>query len=123
MVKIVGISRGETRIGGDETVRYLAPELIETTAPMTTKSDVFSCAMLMLECVTEEIPFSELRRDSQVIHTRFIKRQRPPRPGGPDPKKRVDSDDLWNLMMRCWSEEPDRRPAMAEVHSFFLSHV
>lgn len=75
--------------------------------------------MLILECITEKIPFYEHSRDAAVIHVRLSKKQYPPRPGGPDPRNRV-SDGLWDLMGRCWQVEPNRRPTMEHVHSFFL---
>ena len=78
--------------------------------------------MLVLECVTEEVPFSDLSRDAAVIHARISKRRCPPRPDGPDPKNRV-SDDLWDLMMRCWAVKHEGRPTMEQVHSFFLRQV
>jgi len=107
--------------GNSDYVRYPAPELLERIVSATTNSDTFSFAMMVLECITEKVPFSGISRDVAVIHARITKRENPARPGGQDPKKRIDSDDLWNLMTRCWSREPDHRPAMAEVHSFFVS--
>ena len=107
-----------------EWVRYTAPEVIEgNSVPTTMNSDTFSFAMTVLECITEEVPFSGTTRDAAVINARITKGKNPPRPGGQDPRKRVDSDDLWNLVTRCWSHEPDQRPTMAEVHSVFLLHV
>ena len=106
-----------------DTVRYSAPELIESNnVSATTHSDAYSFAMLILECITEEVPFSNLSRDAAVIHARISKRQCPPRPDGRDGKNRV-SDDLWELMMRCWTVRPDQRPTMEQVHSFFLHQV
>jgi hypothetical protein len=109
-------------VSGD-VVRYSAPELIENNnVTATTGSDTYSFAMLVLECVTEEVPFSDLSRDAAVIHARISKRRCPPRPDGPDPKNRV-SDDLWDLMMRCWAVKHEGRPTMEQVHSFFLRQV
>jgi len=107
-------------ITSEEVVRYSGPELIEdNNAPVTTHSDTYSFAMLILECITEEVPFSNLPRAAAVIHARISKRQCPPRPDGRDQKNRV-SDGLWDLMMHCWSIKPDQRPTMEQVHSFFL---
>jgi len=36
--------------------------------------------------------------------------KRPPRPVHP-----ALTDDLWELMERCWAQEPDSRPEMLEV--------
>jgi len=78
--------------------------------------------MLMLECITEEVPFFNLTRDAAVIHARISKRQNPPRPDGQNPKNRV-SDGLWDVMMRCWAIIPEQRPTMEQVHTFFLHYT
>jgi len=109
-------------VSGD-VVRYAAPELIENNNVHATKnSDAYSFAMLILECFTEKIPFSEHTRDAAVIHARISRRQIPARPDGQSPKNRI-SDDLWNLMRRCWAIVPDERPTMEAIHSFFLLNV
>ena len=104
-------------VSSGDAVRYSAPELIENNnVPATTHSDTYSFAMLILECITEEVPFSHLTRDAAVIHARLTKKQCPPRPDGQGQKNSV-SDGLWDIMMRCWAG-PDARPTMDQVHSF-----
>ena len=106
-------------------VRYLAIELIEDPSGRATmNSDTYSFAMLILECITEEVPFSGLSRDQAVVHARVAKRQSPPRPGTRNTKDSESciSDGLWDLMMRCWSEKPEDRPTMEYVHMFFADH-
>ena len=103
-----------TGASGD-AVRYSAIELIEGNNVSATKhSDTYSFAMLMLECITEEMPFSNLSRDAAVIHARIIKRQCPLRPSGENPRKYI-SDELWDHMMLCWSISPNQRPTMDKV--------
>ena len=122
MAKIVEEMAGGavSKVSSGGTVRYSAPELIEgNNVSATMHSDTYSFAMLTLECITEEVPFSHISRDAAVVYARIAKRQRPYRPDGQDPKNYV-SDDLWDLMMRCWSDEPDNRPTMEQTHSFFL---
>jgi len=110
-------------ISSGDFVRYSAPELLKNSgSTATTHSDTFSFAMLILECVTEKIPFPTLFRDAAVIHARISKEQCPPRPDGPDQKNRV-SDALWDLMKRCWSTKLDGRPTMENVHGFFLNQA
>ena len=88
-----------------------APELIENEGVLpTTSSDTYSFAALVLECITEKALFSEHPGDG------------PPRPDGQDPRKHV-SGELWDLMVRCWSTKPDKRPKMQFVHSFFLQQT
>ena len=106
-------------VSSAEIVRYAAPELIETNNfSATMQSDTYSFAMLIVECITEDVPFSNIARDAAVIHARINKRQNPPRPDRPEGKKYV-SDGLWELMNRCWSHKPDQRPPMEHVHGFF----
>ena len=105
-------------------VRYIAPEHIEDfNAPATTHSDTYSFAMLILECITEEVPFSNLARDAAVLHARTSKGQCPPRPD--EDYYRGDRrfpDGLWELVVRCWAAKSDQRPTMEQVHSYFLHH-
>jgi hypothetical protein len=75
--------------------------------------------MLILECYTEDVPFSNITRDAKVVHTKIIKKQLPPRPKEEDGKDTI-SDDLWGLMKHCWSLNPVQRPTMEKVHIFFL---
>ena len=106
-----------------EFIRYSAPELLENSNVYATKnSDAYSFAMLILECITEKIPFHEFSRDAAVVHARISKRQVPPRPDGQSPRNRV-SDDLWDLMKRCWSIKPDDRPTVEDIYNFFLPNV
>ena len=108
-------------VSGD-AVRYSAPELItKNDAPPTKESDAYSFGMLILECITEKRPFHYLSRDAMVIYTRIDKKQSPPRPDGPAERNRV-SEDLWGLMGRCWSLDPQDRPTMENIHSFFLNN-
>ena len=101
-----------------EAVRYSAPELIEhDNLHATTSSDTYSFAMLILECITERIPFSELSHNEAVVHARINERWSPFRPDS-----WALSDDLWDLMQHCWSYAPENRPTMEQVHSF-LPHV
>jgi son of sevenless-like protein len=103
-------------------VRYAAPEVIEMNNVFaTTQSDTYSFAMLILECITEEVPFSNITRDAAVIHARISKKQVPSRPDGQEGKNRV-TDLLWDLMKRCWSVKPEERPTMETVHNFFLNY-
>ena len=118
-----GQSGNAKTVSSADIVRYAAPELIETdNFSATMESDTYSFAMLIVECITEDVPFSNITRDAAVIHARINKKQRPPRPDGPEERKYV-SDGLWELMNRCWSLKPDLRPTMDHVHSFFKGFV
>lgn len=97
------------------SARWLAPELIITeNAPFTLACDTYSFAMTLLECFTEEIPFSNLKRDAQVIHRLITEKVHPERPQSEQAQKWV-TDDVWTLMVKCWNFEPVGRPPMQEV--------
>jgi len=98
-----------------------APELIVNGALPTMESDTYSFALLVLECITEEAPFSHLEREAAVVHARINKRQIPPRPPKQDQKEPI-SDELWNLMMDCWNWVPKNRPTIEVVQKFFISY-
>ena len=107
-------------------VRYRAIELIEHAnddgVPATMDSDTYSFAMLILECITEKVPFSDISREAAVLHARVSKRRTPPRPGTQNSKGSI-SDGLWDLMVRCWSPKPGDRPTMGFVARHFLDNV
>ena len=107
-------------VTNSDVIRRAAPELIENnTSPATASSDTYSFAMLILECITEDVPFYEIPHDTVVIHTRINKKQCPPRPDGKHERRRI-SDDLWELMNNCWAFKAKDRPTMERVHRFFL---
>ena len=109
-------------VSSGDTVRYGAPELIETYGtPPTMESDTYSFTLMVLECVTEERPFFHLERDAAVLHARITKRQLPPRPPKQDQKEPI-SDELWNLMTDCWNPVPKNRPTMEVVQKFFVGY-
>ena len=88
----------KTASSGD-VVRYSATELIEGgIVPVMIHSDMYSIAMVILECIMEEMPFSDLPRDA-ASSTRRSSRDCPPRPGVRDAEssKNGVSDGLWTL--------------------------
>ena len=108
-----------------DAVRYSAIELIQdSNVSLTTHSNTYSFALLIVECITEKVPFYHLTHDAAVIHARVLKNQFPPRPGALDPTdQNTVSDGLWDLMMRCWSIKPDARPTMKQVYHFLLDQA
>jgi len=98
--------------------RHIAPEIMnppddedeeEDGVKHTTKSDVYSFAMTSLEILTGQPPFHNIKLDSVVI-AKVVKGTRPERPE----VSQVD-DALWNLLTRCWDQDPKCRPSIAEV--------
>jgi len=97
------------------SARWLAPELIEgSIASPTFPADTYSFAMAMLELLTGRHPFANLKRDASVIHNIVVLKLMPTRPEASEVKRWL-SDELWELMRRCWSPDAPARPPMSIV--------
>jgi len=83
------------------------------TIPFTPQSDTYSFGMTTLEIMTGQHPFSHIKLDSVVV-SRAVRGERPKRPDNFVPQ------DLWNLLVKCWDQEPARRPTMHDVIAALL---
>lgn len=83
-------------------VKWMAPEaLVENK--FTTKSDVYSFGILMWEIVTlGSTPYKSLKTE-QVIEVVAKNGERPAKPD-------YCHSELYEIMSKCWSHEPDDRP-------------
>ncbi|KAF8061461.1 hypothetical protein FPV67DRAFT_1509075 [Lyophyllum atratum] len=93
--------------------RWFAPELFRQTDPLSPYSDVWSFAMVCLELMTGEQPFSRISRDIMVLRE-LDHGKLPERPGRQVTAQGL-SDDLWSLMKKCWHKKPEARPSMTDV--------
>ncbi|KAF5386738.1 hypothetical protein D9615_001785 [Tricholomella constricta] len=93
--------------------RWFAPELLRQTDPSSPHSDVWSFAMVCLELMTGEQPFSRISRDITVLRE-LDQGKLPERPGRQVTAQGL-SDDLWSLMKKCWHKKPEARPSMTIV--------
>ncbi|XP_059431639.1 uncharacterized protein LOC132165163 [Corylus avellana] len=89
------------------TIPWMAPELLNSKDMVTEKVDVYSFGIVMWELLTGEEPYVNLR--SKEIIAGIIKGNlRLEIPSWCDPTWR-------SLMERCWSSDPDSRPAFSEI--------
>lgn len=65
---------------------------------------------LLLKIITGEIPFGKTMHNAQVLLKMQEHCLRPDRPPNV-------SDDLWNLIVQCWAQNPEDRPNISEVLS------
>ena len=90
---------------------YVAPENLRGK-PYTYKSDVYSFGMIMWELTTGERPFQRRAHDVQLALDIC---------SGLRPEITADTPECYKeIMMRCWDEDPDRRPTASEVTSIFF---
>ncbi|KLO11001.1 kinase-like protein [Schizopora paradoxa] len=94
------------------SVRWFAPEMPDGDS---THSDIYSLAMTVLELMTGQVPFNQTRRTTSVLIA-ATDGLRPERPTDPAVEARGLDDRLWDLMNRCWAQEPEDRPSIKEVN-------
>jgi len=101
------------------TPRWMAPEILNVEGLNTTRpskeSDVYAFAMVVVEVFTCRPPFPELGHAAVLI--RVVGGERPPRP---EEACRLGlSDSVWEMVEKCWEQEPLPRPKISEVLKFF----
>ena len=106
-------------------VRWSAPEVLDKERPVSKESDVFSFAMVVIEvcacnlvllgrvthryqAFTGEAPFHGIPPTTTAVG--ILGGNRPTRPAHPN-----FSDNLWSMVKRCWNQNPQWRPEIAEV--------
>ncbi|KIJ10816.1 hypothetical protein PAXINDRAFT_172037 [Paxillus involutus ATCC 200175] len=110
-----------TAIGN--SVRWAAPELFEipdtTDGPplqLTVQSDIYSLGSIILQVLSGDIPYHEIKRDDQVLYA-IAQGMKPSRP-----ETSNVTDEQWEYIQQCWSSRREnRRPSATEVYAFLTS--
>lgn len=92
------------------SLRWTAPEVLDGLVSSSSSADVFSLGMTMLETMTGNVPYHDLRRDSAVIAAILVKKVIPVRPEAHIPSDSKRNNMLWSLLEQCWAFEPEDRP-------------
>ncbi|CAE6465975.1 unnamed protein product [Rhizoctonia solani] len=123
------------------TLRWMAPELQVTEQQgATATGDIFAFGMTTLELFTGLPPFADINNDIAVL-LKYQKGARPPRPKDTrglnkkvnrprarSPRERglvrdvcVPMDDgTWNLVEKCWNQDPSLRPSANGILEWFM---
>lgn len=103
-------SSGSYPQGG--TARWMGPELIdpqrfgfENSRP-TKGSDCYALGMVMYETISGHLPFPQ--HGDLTIILKVLAGEYPPR-GAAFP------ENLWKMLERCWTSQPDGRPSIEDV--------
>ncbi|TFK19395.1 kinase-like protein [Coprinopsis marcescibilis] len=104
-----------------DMIRWQAPECFRdpenNVSPyVTTHADMWAFACVCYEITTGNVPFYEYSRDTTVLK-QLTTGQKPSKPA-PDSDAFTTfglTEDLWSLMDRCWSPQPQSRPTAREV--------
>lgn len=102
--------------GVSNSQRWLAPELCCDGGMLTTQSDIFAYGMTILEIMTHEVPWHNIRHTTHVI-IKLSRGEIPPRPKDPAASARGLDDRLWELVKSCWSA-PENRPSTRDILAF-----
>ena len=92
----------------------MSPELFDSEVQdcrPTKFSDCYALAMVVYEVLSLRQPFHQYR--NLVITGRIIQGDRPGRPDGVDGA--WFTNDVWELLKRCWVPEPRNRPSVKDV--------
>ncbi|KAG6909569.1 hypothetical protein DXG01_016818 [Tephrocybe rancida] len=98
------------------TPGFESPELVDPDikcSRKTTAMDVWSFGMVCFEVFVGAPPFGRL--NGVQISFKTLRGQIPERPTGEEILKRGLTDDIWNLMTRCWAFKPEERPTINEI--------
>ncbi|KAF9644877.1 kinase-like protein, partial [Thelephora ganbajun] len=112
---LTSIIRGEdsTRSPQDSntnnTTTWAAPEILKEGS-VSKEGDVFTFAMVTVEIFTGHAPFV---KNYQSAIFDIISGKRPQRP------HKLHHDGLWQLVQRCWNEQPGERPTSSQLLEFF----
>lgn len=100
-----GHSQSQSLYGG--TVKYDAPEILKAEK-YNKKVDVYAFGILMFEVVTQTVAYSNIVNQFELIQ----KVQNGYRPDFRDIKI---NENIKNLIIQCWSDDPKERPEFAEI--------
>ena len=99
------------------TIRWMSPELLfpDQFGPgdsrPTVESDCYALGMVIYEVLSGQAPFTPFKE--AVVVQKVIGGEQPERPGGV--AGALFADDLWELLVLCWTTESKSRPSIEVV--------
>ena len=99
------------------TFRWMGPELLNPQkfgfkdSRPTRHSDCYALGMVVYEVISGRVPFYQ---DADlVVVGQVVEGKRPGRPRGAGGS--LFTDDVWGVLERCWTPQPDSRPSIEDV--------
>jgi len=89
-------------------LRWAAPEILDDERPVSKESDIYSFAMVVIEAFTGKAPFHGIPPTTVAVGV--LAGNRPTRP-----MHMNLTNNLWEMIKRCWSQNPQKRPEISEV--------
>ncbi|KAF8331192.1 kinase-like domain-containing protein, partial [Amanita rubescens] len=123
--------------GESESCRWCAPEMLEEKAIVSTKGDVYSFGMTILQVRLSSFYFLSKMLNSSQLHTHempyvninkafhvYSKKREgdglPDRPQDERVVKRGLDEGMWGLLCLCWSRDAEHRPSINELEMKLL---
>ena len=97
------------------TTRWMSPELFKPEIKnhcRTKHSDCYALGMVIYEVLAQREPFFQYQT-AAIFWKVGVEGERPRRPEGV--KGAWFTDDLWEMLERCWVPQPERRPSIEDV--------
>ncbi|KAG8736770.1 hypothetical protein FRC12_017456 [Ceratobasidium sp. 428] len=116
------IQFSQTDLGGG-TGRYMAPELWTEAPQRSREADVYAMGMTMLEIITGDVPFREIKSAHMISFAVAHERRIPDVPELQKASASLEEKVMLAVMQSCWKYEPVDRPTARKVASLVKSLV
>jgi eukaryotic-like serine/threonine-protein kinase len=109
--------KGENSMFGSETIvgalPYMAPEVISNKDDVSLKADIWSAGAILYELLTGDRPFG----DGPPAIANILKGVPPAKPPMLTTTNQFGPliDDLWKLLMKCFTADPVNRPSAKDL--------
>ncbi|KAG9105246.1 hypothetical protein FRC07_009456, partial [Ceratobasidium sp. 392] len=102
---------------GGGTMRWMAPELFEEDSRRSFEADIYAMGMTMLEIITGEVPFRELKHAHSVSWAIVKERRTPEVPELQTKPVTRRATIMLEVLGWCWEYDPQKRPKARQVAS------
>ncbi|KAG8793300.1 hypothetical protein FRC12_003175 [Ceratobasidium sp. 428] len=110
----VAVEFSQTDPGGG-TARYMAPELWEEDSERSREADVYAMGMTMLEILTGDVPFPEIKSAHRIGIAVAQQRRVPDVPELQKESASLEEKVMLAVLRSCWKYEPKDRPTARKV--------
>ncbi|KAG6907965.1 hypothetical protein DXG01_006690 [Tephrocybe rancida] len=99
--------------GGFESPELVDSEKDESSYRRTEASDVFAFGMVCYQIFVNKFPFGKVTR--LIARKKIRNGQHPERPVDGRHLEQGLTNEIWDMMKRCWAYKPDDRPTATEI--------
>jgi len=108
---------------GGGTCRWMAPELYKEDARRCRETDVYAMGMTMLEIITGDVPFREIKSGHTISWAVVHEKRTPQVPELQQEPVLPQAGIMYHLLQWCWRYTPSERPTARQVTSMMRGLV